>query len=75
MTQQTGNLDGLVEFKNGFITSDWIAGRLLFIDQAGQANEIMDLNAGSADIEYLSDSNLLLVPQMLDGKLLAYEVK
>ncbi len=75
ISKNIGNLDGLVNFKEGFITSDWIAGKLMFINQNGEAQDLIDLNAGSADIEFMADKNLLLVPQMLDGKLVAYELK
>ncbi len=70
-----GNLDGLVNFKGGFLVSDWIAGSLLVIDRKGTATELMDLNSGSADINYISSKNVLLIPQMIDGKLVAYELK
>ena len=72
---KVGNLDGLIQFNDGFITSDWIAGKIIFINPTGETQELIDVNAGSADIEYLEDKHMLLVPQMLDGKLVAYEVK
>ena len=75
VTKPTGNLDGLINYKNGFLTSDWIAGGILSVDSEGKVNEVLDLNAGSADITYIRKQKVLLVPQMMDGTLVAYELK
>lgn len=75
VVSQIGNLDGLIEYKDGFIVSDWIAGNLMAINAEGKTAEIKDLKAGSADIEFIAVQNLLLVPQMLDGTLVAYRLK
>ncbi|MEO1050925.1 MAG: hypothetical protein AAFX87_09865 [Bacteroidota bacterium] len=75
VTSPTGNLDGLQVMDNKFLVSDWIAGGLMTIDANGEVKEVQDLNAGSADILLLQKQNILLVPQMLDGKLIAYEVQ
>jgi len=75
INSKIGNLDGLINYKDGFIASDWIAGKLLFINITGETQELIDLNPGTADIEYLENKNMLLVPQMLDGKLVAYKIK
>ncbi|MDW3195718.1 MAG: hypothetical protein R8G66_25310 [Cytophagales bacterium] len=75
VSSSTGNLDGLVKWKKNYIVSDWIAGGILTIDKKGNSNQILDMNAGSADLTYISEANLLLVPQMIDGKLTAFSVK
>lgn len=75
LSKKTGNLDGLIKWKKVFIASDWVAGSILAIDKKGNAKEILDMNAGSADLTYLPESNLLLVPQMLDGKLTAFKIE
>ncbi len=69
-----GNLDGLQLVSDKFLVSDWIAGGLLTVDQNGSVAEVYDLDAGSADILYLPEEELLLVPQMLNGSLTAYSV-
>ncbi len=70
-----GNLDGLARFGDSFLVSDWIAGGLLAIDAQGNVNELLDLAPGSADILYEEGSNLVLVPEMIEGKLSAYKIK
>ena len=69
-----GNLDGLQSTGHGFLVSDWIAGQLLTVNEKGKVKELLDLNPGSADILYLNEKNLVLVPQMLDGNLTAYQL-
>jgi hypothetical protein len=69
------NGDGLVPFKNGFIATDWNAGKVFFIDNKGATTEIGSYNQGTADIEFVSNKNLLLIPQMSEGKILAFNVK
>lgn len=74
LTNPFGNLDGLQKLDDNFLVSDWIAGGLLSVDKDGEVNALEDLNAGSADILYLPQQQLLLIPQMLDGRLSAYSV-
>lgn len=75
ITTPTGNLDGLEILGDRFLASDWIAGGLMTISETGVVKNIKDLNPGSADINFIEEKNILLVPQMLDGKLTAYELK
>ncbi|PRX54367.1 SMP-30/gluconolactonase/LRE family protein [Flagellimonas meridianipacifica] len=72
ITDSFGNLDGLVRYENGFIVSDWISGAISVIDAEGGVTILEQINPGTADIEYLEEENILLVPQMLDGKLTAF---
>lgn len=68
-----GNLDGLEPLNDTtYLVSDWMAGAIFRIDASGKAEQILDLNQGSADIGYADDERLLLVPMMNDDKLIAY---
>ena len=67
------NGDGLAAFRNGYIVSDWSAGKIFFVDNKGETKELGSYNAGTADF-YL-DGNKLLVPQMSEGKILAFSIK
>lgn len=75
VTKSFFNGDGLVAYKNGFLATDWVAGKLFFIDNKGETNEIGSYNQGTADIFFVEKKNLLLIPQMAEGKLLAFSVK
>ncbi|MEO0528567.1 MAG: ATP/GTP-binding protein, partial [Bacteroidota bacterium] len=58
ITGPKGNFDGLVLWGDAFLVSDWIAGGLLTIDKNGNVKEIKDLNAGSADINFLKEKGV-----------------
>ncbi|RNC87266.1 MAG: GTP-binding protein [Winogradskyella sp.] len=74
LTKSIGNLDGLVAVNNGFIVSDWIDGSLLSIDKSGNSSKIKDLDAGSADFYYNLTERIILIPIMLENKLLAFKI-
>ena len=70
-----GNLDGIEpDGAGGWLTTDWIAGGLHRIDADGKAEEILDLGQGSANLEYLPDQKLAIVPMMLDGVVVAHRI-
>jgi sugar lactone lactonase YvrE len=73
ITKSFINGDGLAAFKNGYLTSDWAAGTIYFVDNKGEPKELGNYNQGTADF-YLN-GNTLLVPQMSEGKILAFTVK
>lgn len=69
-----GNLDGVEsDGKDGYTVTDWLNGKLFHVDLEGNAVELLDLNQGSADHEYVQDKNLLLIPMMKDNVLKAYK--
>jgi hypothetical protein len=70
-----GNLDGIEPIGDDFLVTDWVAGALYRIDRKGKATQLLDLNQGSADIGYVPETKLLLIPMMLDDKLVAYKVQ
>ena len=74
--QPVGNLDGVEPDGQGnFYVTDWISGGLMLIDRQGSATQLLPLAKGSADHEVVEDSNLIIIPMMLDHKLLAYKTK
>ncbi len=71
-----GNLDGLEPDGHGsYYVTDWMAGSLYKIHSSGNADMLLDLNQGSADHEYIQSKKLIVIPMMLDGKIVAYKVK
>jgi len=71
-----GNLDGIeASGPNSYLVTDWIAGTLYRIDASGQAEQLLDLNPGSADIGYMPTQNLVLIPMMMDGVVAAYRIE
>ncbi|WP_299247568.1 hypothetical protein [uncultured Aquimarina sp.] len=74
ITKPQGNYDGLEVFDDTFLVSDWIAGSLVSVNKKGETKELLDLKPGSADMGYGEEKNVLLIPQMLDGILVAYKL-
>jgi len=73
-----GNLDGLARDAEGsWIASDWIAGAIYRIDAAGNAEMLMDLDPGSADIDVAITGGALhvVVPMMNDNRVVSYTVE
>ncbi|HMA76026.1 MAG TPA: SMP-30/gluconolactonase/LRE family protein [Candidatus Krumholzibacteriaceae bacterium] len=70
-------IDGLVvDGKGGFILSDW-RGKTSGIDRKGELKLLIDTSeAGinSADIDYIAEMNLLLVPTFSDNRVMAYNL-
>ena len=71
-----GNLDGVERTASGsFLVTDWLTGKLLLIDAKGSVETLLDLDQGSADHEYIHKSGLVLIPMMLNNKVIAYRFK
>lgn len=69
-----GNLDGVeADLDGDFYVTDWMAGKLLHVSRSGEAELLLDLNQGSADLEYIQSKDMLIIPMMNDNKLLAYK--
>ncbi|NOQ77181.1 MAG: hypothetical protein GQ475_05240 [Methylococcaceae bacterium] len=71
-----GNLDGLESDGNGnYFVTDWIAGKLLHITPSGISTTLIELEQGSADHTVLHEQGLVIIPMMLSGKVIAYQIK
>lgn len=71
-----GNLDGVESDDNGnYFVSDWYNGGLFRIDASGNADKLLTLEQGSADIGVIPAKNLVLVPMMKNGTVRAYQIK
>ncbi len=71
-----GNLDGVESDAHGaYFVTDWMAGKLFRIKPSGEFSELLKLEQGSADLTYIKNKKILLIPMMSSGKLLAYRVE
>ncbi len=71
-----GNLDGLEINNEGvFLTSDWVGGKIFKVDQEGNSELIYKGEKGLADIGYIPEGKLVIIPSMLKNKLLVFEDK
>jgi sugar lactone lactonase YvrE len=71
-----GNLDGLEPDGSGnWMVTDWVAGQLYRIHPDGSAEKLIDVNPGSADLEYVEREKLAIIPMMMDGKVTAHRTE
>lgn len=71
-----GNLDGLEIDKSGnYLVSDWVAGLVYRIRPNGESEVILQGFKGAADIGYIPQKNLIVVPRMGENMITAYELK
>lgn len=74
--EPVGNLDGVEpDGEGGYYVTDWVDGALYHFDAEGNHEQLLDLDQGSADIGVIPDQNLVLVPMMMDGTVVAYRVE
>jgi sugar lactone lactonase YvrE len=70
-----GNLDGIRPDGNGnWLVTDWISGGLLRIDPDGSFEQLVELPMGSADLEFVEDRGLAVIPMMLDDAIAAHRI-
>jgi sugar lactone lactonase YvrE len=71
----TGNLDGLeLDGRGGFFVTDWSAGSLFHITAKGAVTSILNLPKGTADLCYIPEKKLLILPRMLENRVTAYDL-
>lgn len=74
--ESLGNLDGVEsDGRGGYFVSDWFSGGLFRIKASGEAEKLLSLEQGSADIGVIPAKNLVLVPMMNSGTVRAYQIK
>lgn len=70
-----GNLDGLEsDGAGGYVVSDWIAGKVLHIAADGQTRTIRQYKQGTADLAYLPARKALILPLMLENRVVAVDL-
>lgn len=70
-----GNLDGVEAGPGGdYYVTDWMVGKLFHVDRNGHADLMLTLEQGMADLEFIEEKNLIVLPMMLSNKLLAYKL-
>ena len=70
-----GNLDGVESAgKSEYYVTDWLNGGLFVINTDGSSQKILTLEQGSADLEVISEKKLIVIPMMLNNKVIAYSI-
>jgi DNA-binding beta-propeller fold protein YncE len=71
-----GALDGLERNgRDGFYATDFNAGALYNINRDGSFETVLDLKAGSADMDQFNNGHSVVIPQMLENEIEGYSVK
>lgn len=71
-----GHLDGIQgDGKGNYFVTDWRSGDLLLVDARGRHTSLVKLGAGPADLDYLPEQGLLLIPLMNQDKVLAFKLE
>lgn len=71
-----GNLDGIEsDGKGAYFVTDWTGAKLYRIKKNGKFKVIAEVGKGAADHEVILDKNLVIIPIMAEGKVIALKVK
>jgi hypothetical protein len=77
LIKDTGGIDGLEADGNGnYVISDWV-GKVQLVSERKKPIVLMntsDKGMNAADIEFIPDRNMLLVPTFHDNRVMAYEL-
>ena len=71
-SEPIGMLDGIEHAEGGVLVTDNGGGRLLKLDADGTLTEVGMTGAGSADLEYVSASGLVVVPLLQGNEVVAF---
>ena len=73
-----GSLDGIEAdtAKNLYYVTDWTAGKVYAVNsEETDYKTLIDLQKqGTADLEFIADKRMVIVPLMQDNKLVAYRI-
>lgn len=76
LTPPLGQLDGVeADGRGRYLVSDWMAGKVYLVGPTGDVRLLLELEQGTADIGYVVEDRLLLVPRMLAGKVTAFRLE
>jgi sugar lactone lactonase YvrE len=71
----TANIDGLEsDGKGGYLITDYNAGKLLHVSASGEAKLVRQFKPGTADIAFLADRGIVLIPHMNENQVGAYDI-
>lgn len=70
------NMDGIARYgRDKWLISDFIKGEVLLINKTAQIEKTIISKKGAADIFYIPEKNLVVVPLLMDGQVSAYKVE
>ncbi len=74
-SKEIGNLDGIEsDGKGAYYVTDWSGAKLYRIKKNGSFKVLKELAKGAADHEVILDKNMIIIPIMTEGKLVALKI-
>ncbi len=71
-----GNLDGIEsDGKGAYFVTDWTGAKLYKVKKNGKFKVLAEVGKGAADHEVILDKNLIIIPIMAEGKVIALKIK
>ena len=71
-----GHLDGVEsDGASGYYVSDWMLGKIFHVDGEGTPHIILELGQGTADLKFIPEQKLLIIPQMNQNKIIAFKIE
>lgn len=75
-SRPVGNLDGLERDPHGgFFATDFVKGGLFHINNDGSFEKLLDLKPSSADMDQIDKGHTVVIPIMMEDRLVAYSIK
>ena len=73
--EPAANIDGVEsDGQGGYIVSDYMAGKILQIGKDGATRLVKQLKQGTADLAYVPAAKTVIVPEMNENKVAAYDL-
>jgi sugar lactone lactonase YvrE len=70
-----GHIDGIeIDGRGGYVLTDWRNGKVLHVDAQGATKTLLSLPQGTADHAVLLPEGILLLPEMLQNRITAYQL-
>ena len=65
---------GAPDGKGGYIVTDWIAGKVFHVLKLGTSKTLATFPKGAADHAFIADKKILILPEMLENKVGAFDL-
>jgi hypothetical protein len=74
-TDPLGNIDGVEsDGQGGWILTDYLAGRVMHVGADGTVGDLGLFEPGTADLGFIADQGIAIVPHMNENRVVAYDV-
>jgi hypothetical protein len=70
-----GNIDGIEsDGRGGWVITDWMSGKLMHVSATGEVRDLQTFMQGAADLAYIADKQIAIVPHMNENKIVSYDL-